>query len=115
MNLGGIKISSAEIEHTVRTVPDVTDAAAIAVASEQGPSRLVIYTVCSGTRASQKDVLAAAMQKALRRELNPLFKIHDIVIIPALPRTASNKVLRRVLRDRYNQESRLKKQESMLR
>jgi acetyl-CoA synthetase len=115
MNLGGIKISSAEIEHTLRTVKDVADAAAIAVASEEGPSRLVIYTVCSGARAWRKDVLAAAMQKALKRELNPLFKIHDIVIVPALPRTSSNKVLRRVLRDRYNQESRLKKQESMLR
>ncbi len=108
MNLGGIKISSAEIEHTLRAVEGVADAAAIAAASEEGPSRLVIYTVCSGARASRKDVLAAAMQKALKRELNPLFKIHDIVIVPTLPRTASNKVLRRVLRDRYNHESRLK-------
>jgi acetyl-CoA synthetase len=41
------------------------------------------------------------MQNAMRRDLNPLFKIHDLVLTDALPRTASNKVMRRVLRDRY--------------
>ena len=41
------------------------------------------------------------MQSAIRTELNPLFKIHDLVLIETLPRTASNKVMRRVLRDHY--------------
>jgi acetyl-CoA synthetase len=41
------------------------------------------------------------MQKALRARLNPLFKIHDVVIIDALPRTASAKVMRRSLRAAY--------------
>jgi acetyl-CoA synthetase len=30
-----------------------------------------------------------------------LFRIHEVVAAPALPRTASNKVMRRVLRDQY--------------
>jgi acetyl-CoA synthetase len=30
-----------------------------------------------------------------------LFKVHDVVITGALPRTASNKVMRRVLRAEY--------------
>jgi acetyl-CoA synthetase len=33
--------------------------------------------------------------------LNPLFKINDIVLTDKLPRTASNKVMRRVLRQQY--------------
>jgi acetyl-CoA synthetase len=41
------------------------------------------------------------MQNAIKRNLNPLFKIHDLVLTEALPRTASNKVMRRVLRDQY--------------
>jgi acetyl-CoA synthetase len=40
------------------------------------------------------------MQSAIKRDLNPLFKIQDLVLINALPRTASNKVMRRELRDR---------------
>ena len=101
MNLGGIKVSSAEIERVVRSVPGVVDAAAIAVAPTDGPSRLVIYAVCDASSRPSESDLAAAMQGAIRRDLNPLFKIHDVVIVDALPRTASNKVMRRVLRDRY--------------
>ena len=41
------------------------------------------------------------MQEMIRRDLNPLFKIHELVIVDAMPRTASNKVMRRELRDRY--------------
>jgi acetyl-CoA synthetase len=100
MNLGGIKVSSAEIEQTLRTVPGVTETAAIAVSCDGGPSQLIIYAVCSG--APDRQQLAAAMQSAIKRELNPLFKIHDVIAIDALPRTASNKVMRRELRARYS-------------
>jgi acetyl-CoA synthetase len=103
MNLGGIKISSAEIEQVLRTVPGIVETAAIAVASGDGPSQLVIYAVCeSASDRANKEQLAAAMQNAIRRDLNPLFKIHDLIVVEALPRTASNKVMRRELRAQYS-------------
>ncbi len=37
----------------------------------------------------------------IAKRLNPLFKIHDLVITKLLPRTASNKLLRRTLRREY--------------
>lgn len=48
-----------------------------------------------------KEVLKTAMQKSIKTKLNPLFGISDVVITESLPRTASNKVMRRVLRDEY--------------
>jgi len=101
MNLGGIKISAAEIERVLQSVPQVTEAAAIAVSPGGGPSRLVIYAVCSAGRTLGKAELMAAMQNAIRRDLNPLFKIHDLVPVEALPRTPTNKVMRRALREQY--------------
>ena len=101
MNLGGIKVSSAEIERVVQSVPSVVESAAIAVAPGGGPSLLVIYAVCPGVEGEKKDGLREAMQQAIKSELNPLFKIHDLELVESLPRTASNKVMRRVLRDRY--------------
>jgi acetyl-CoA synthetase len=101
MKLGGIKVSSAEIERVLQGVPGVVETAAVAVPPQGGgPARLVIYAV-----AAADDGLQSAMQAAIRERLNPLFKIHEVVIVDKLPRTASNKVLRRVLRADYEARS----------
>ena len=103
MNLGGIKVSSAEIERVLNALPGVVETAAIAASPPGGgPSWLVIFAVLKDPSRDWQD----AMQQAIRRELNPLFKIHEVVIVESLPRTASNKVLRRVLRERYARKSR---------
>ena len=101
MNLGGIKVSSAEIERAIQNIDRVKETAAIAVAApDGGPARLVIYAVCSDGVRSGEDLLVD-MQAAIRSRLNPLFKVCDVVIVDALPRTASQKVMRRKLRVRY--------------
>ncbi len=102
MNLGGIKVSSAEIERVLNTVEGVSETAAIAVSPTQGgPSQLIIYAVVVPQVESDKAKLMKFLQVAIKQHLNPLFKISDLEIVQALPRTASNKVMRRVLRDRY--------------
>lgn len=101
MNLGGIKVSSAEIERVLQTVDGVSETAAIAVAPDGGPSQLVVYVVTEQGHVQDKASMMASMQSAIRRELNPLFKIHDLAFIDGLPRTTSNKVMRRVLRDQF--------------
>jgi acetyl-CoA synthetase len=52
-----------------------------------------------------EEALKADLQKAIAQRLNPLFKISDLVLVDALPRTASNKIMRRVLRDQYRLQS----------
>ncbi len=104
MNLGGIKVSSLEIEESVAGMKGVRETAAIAVSpAGGGPSMLVVYAVPSGEIELNAAELRPAMQQAIRNRLNPLFKLHDVVVVPALPRTASNKVMRRVLRAEYEQ------------
>jgi acetyl-CoA synthetase len=101
MNLGGIKTSSAEIERACNDIDGVRETAAIAVApAGGGPSQLVVFTVVDDASLAA-DALRASFQKSIRAHLNPLFKVADVVIVDALPRTASNKVMRRVLRARY--------------
>ena len=101
MNLGGIKVSSAEIERVVNQIELVHETAAIAVSPKGGgPSLLVIYCVSNGSVADLGS-LKLSMQNKIKEELNPLFKIEDLVLIDKLPRTASNKVMRRVLRAQY--------------
>jgi acetyl-CoA synthetase len=100
MNLGGIKIGSMEIERVVNRVPGVSETAAIGIPPrEGGPDRLIIYSVLSSSTA--QDGLKTAMQAVIREHLNPLFRIHEIVTIDSLPRTASNKIMHKELRALY--------------
>ncbi len=102
MNLGGIKVSSAELERAIAGVEGVSEVAAVAVAPPGGgPSRLVVYCVPAAGVLPDTARWKDEMQKAIRSELNPLFRIDDVIAIPELPRTASAKVMRRALRERY--------------
>ena len=102
MNLGGVKVSSAELERVVGVIDGVSEVAAVGVQPPGGgPSRLVIYAVPEPGAVPDPKVLGALMQQAIRSELNPLFKIDDVVLVGVLPRTASAKIMRRELRARH--------------
>jgi acetyl-CoA synthetase len=104
MNLGGIKVSSAEIETAVAEAHGVAEVAAVAVPPVQGgPDRLILFVVPASGEGTidDPDVMRDELQELIRRRLNPLFRIHDVVIVDSLPRTSSNKVMRRMLRSGY--------------
>src|SRR5579883_1061229 len=102
MNLNGIKISSAEIESVLNTIPYISEVAAVAIQPVNGgPSQLIIYAVPKLTETFDVNQLKKDMQNAIKHDLNPLFKIHDVVMVECLPRTVSNKVMRRILREQY--------------
>lgn len=101
MNLGGIKVSSAQIERTVLGIRGLVEAAAIGVEPDGGgPSSLVMYVIGSGE--ADLEEMRGEMQRRIREELNPLFKISDVVQVDEMPRTASGKVMRRSLRSDYD-------------
>ncbi len=102
MNLGGIKVSSLQIEAAVNTLDFVKESAAIAVPPiDGGPDQLIIYYV--EAMKIDKPIALKEMRQLIKYQINPLFKAQDVVPISQLPRTASGKVMRRSLRDQYNQ------------
>eukprot|EP00249_Psilotum_nudum_P009707 c22108_g1_i1 orf=499-2703(-) len=106
MNLGGIKTSSIEIECVCNSSHEqVIETAAISVPSaDSGPDQLVIFVVLKeGTSEISVDTLNMAFSKAIRTNLNPLFKVNSIVVVTEFPRTPTNKVMRRVLRSQFLQ------------
>lgn len=107
MNLKGIKVSSAEIERAIGGVRGIRETAAVAVPpAAGGPDELVIYVVLQPGVVADPKHLRRELGVALRTHHSSLFKIHDVVLVDALPRTPSNKVMRRLLRARYRPASR---------
>ena len=101
MNLGGIKISSAEIERVLNQLAGVVETAAVSDSASSGPAKLIVFVVLENQQADLK-VLHASMNKLIRSQLNPLFKIDSVQTVDSMPRTASGKLMRRRLRSQLN-------------
>jgi len=100
MNLGGIKVSSVELERVINLHESVVECAAVSIQKEgESIEKLVVYTVVNEDIA--RDKLLSELSRLISRNINPLFKIHDLLISRSLPKTASNKLMRRELRSQY--------------
>ena len=100
MNLGGIKVSSVQIEVVVNTLEFISESAAVAVSKTNGgPSELVIYFVAF--YAIPYSEALEKVKNCVKTKLNPLFKVMNLVKIDNLPRTASKKIKRKELRTLY--------------
>lgn len=109
MNLGGIKTSSLEIETVCNSAVaslglPVKEVAAVAVQPRGGgPDLLYICAAVKGDLGGGSQVGRGSgewkkgFQRAIAKNLNPLFKVHEVVLIKDLPRTASNKIMRKAL------------------
>ncbi|XP_050236449.1 probable acyl-activating enzyme 17, peroxisomal [Mercurialis annua] len=107
MNLGGIKVSSVELERICNAVDStILETAAIGVPPSQGgPERLVIAVVFKNPDSTTDlEQLRKTFNSAVQKKLNPLFRVSHVVPLPSLPRTATNKVMRRILRQQFVQQ-----------
>ena len=101
MNLGGIKISSIEIETLINKHPAVFESAAIASQDKNGGPEKLIIIIHPNTEIADVSALHNELQKMIQKELNPLFKISAIYFKENFPRTASNKLMRKELRKEF--------------
>ena len=94
---GGENVYPAEVENVLYQLPQVAEAAIIGVPSDKwGEVGLAVLALKPG-QALDKDTVLAHCQGKLAR-----FKIpNDIAIVPALPRNATGKVLKRELRKQF--------------
>jgi acetyl-CoA synthetase len=101
MNLGGIKVSAVEIEFVLNKHESLVETAVISVPGEGGgPEKLIVFYQ-PHKDVIDLEVLKKELQTLITKELNPLFRISEIIEKKVLPRTASNKLMRRELRKDY--------------
>jgi fatty-acyl-CoA synthase/benzoate-CoA ligase/fatty acid CoA ligase FadD22 len=95
--VGGISVSPLEIEAVLSRHPAVTEVAVAGVALPNGASRLQAFVVPAPDTARDGSVAAELVELA-RAELAPFKVPRSVAFVDALPRTATGKLRRFVLR-----------------
>ncbi len=105
ININGIKTSSLDLENYIKDarIPAIKELAAIGVRPpEGGEDWLVIYVVVDAQGGSiNAEELKLQVRDAIKLRNPQLARVHDVVMIPALPYTATGKLMRRYLQDLY--------------
>ncbi|WP_328875438.1 acetate--CoA ligase [Streptomyces sp. NBC_00287] len=98
MNVSGHRISTAEVESALVSHPDVAEAAVVG-ASDATTGQAIIAFVILGGATRETDTSVAALREHVAREIGPIAKPRQILVVPELPKTRSGKIMRRLLRD----------------
>lgn len=96
MNAGGFRVSPAEIEEVLATLPDAGDVAATELPVGPGSSIIALFWTGAASAQSLRDLA----QQHLARYKQP----RDYIHIDSLPRTPTGKINRRQLRDTYRKD-----------
>jgi acetyl-CoA synthetase len=97
LNLAGKRIGPAELESAAVSHPAVTEAAAVGVPHEvKGEVAWVFCVLRPGFEPSSE--LETEIGGAVAAQLGKAFKPDRVVLVPALPKTRSAKIVRRAVR-----------------
>ncbi len=97
LNVSGHRMGTAEIESALVAYPDVAEAAVVGYPhSIKGQGIYAYVTLKSGM--DYTDDLKKTLEMWVRKEIGPIAKPDIIQWAPALPKTRSGKIMRRILR-----------------
>lgn len=97
INVSGHRMGTAEVESALVLHPKVAEAAVVGMPHEiKGQGIYAYVTLNVGETAS--DDLRSALVKWVRTEIGPIATPDAIQFTPALPKTRSGKIMRRILR-----------------
>jgi acetyl-CoA synthetase len=100
MNVSGHRISTTEVESALVSHPEVAEAAVVGAKDEMTGQGIVAFVILRGSVEHQDP---KGLEKALRdhvsKEIGPIAKPRQILVVNELPKTRSGKIMRRLLRD----------------
>jgi acetyl-CoA synthetase len=102
MNVSGHRISTTEVESALVSHPAVAEAAVVGATDATTGQGIVAFVIVRGSVADDKangDALVQELRQHVAREIGPIAKPRQIMVVPELPKTRSGKIMRRLLRD----------------
>ena len=102
MNVSGHRISTTEVESALVSHPQVAEAAVVGAADETTGQGIVAFVILRGgitQPGGDGSALIQELRQHVAKEIGPIAKPRQIMIVPELPKTRSGKIMRRLLRD----------------
>ena len=101
MNVSGHRLSTTEIESALVSHDWVAEAAVVGASDDTTGQAVVAFVILRG--GGPEGVTEAELVETLRqhvaKEIGPIAKPRQVLVVPELPKTRSGKIMRRLLRD----------------
>lgn len=107
MNVSGHRLSTTEVESALVSHPAVAEAAVVGASDDVTGQGIVAFVIMrggaghaarTGDATSTADVVAE-LRAHVARQIGPIAKPRQILVVEELPKTRSGKIMRRLLRD----------------
>jgi acetyl-CoA synthetase len=100
MNVSGHRISTTEVESALVSHEAVAEAAVVGANDEMTGQGIVAFVILrGGIEAATGDALVKQLRDHVAKEIGPIAKPRQIMVVAELPKTRSGKIMRRLLRD----------------
>ncbi|PIE28176.1 MAG: hypothetical protein CSA58_00405 [Micrococcales bacterium] len=103
MNVSGHRLSTAEIESSLVAHEKVAEAAVVGASDETTGQAVCAFVILLAEYADEADSKGEEIVRDLSdhvaKDIGPIAKPRQIMIVPELPKTRSGKIMRRLLRD----------------
>jgi acetyl-CoA synthetase len=98
MNISGHRLSTTEIESALVSHPKVAEAAVVGANDEMTGQAVCAFVILRGNAEEGADIVAE-LRNHVAKEIGPIAKPRQIMIVNELPKTRSGKIMRRLLKD----------------
>ncbi|MCF6744287.1 acetate--CoA ligase [Blastococcus sp. KM273128] len=99
MNVSGHRISTTEVESSLVGHPTVAEAAVVGASDPTTGQGIVAFVILRGNAEDSGDELVQALKTHVAKDIGPIAKPRQIMVVQELPKTRSGKIMRRLLRD----------------
>jgi acetyl-CoA synthetase len=100
MNVSGHRISTTEVESALVSHEAVAEAAVVGANDEMTGQGIVAFVILrGGIEAASGEALVKQLRDHVAKEIGPIAKPRQIMVVAELPKTRSGKIMRRLLRD----------------
>ncbi|MGI8697018.1 MAG: acetate--CoA ligase [Mycobacteriales bacterium] len=100
MNVAGHRISTTEVESALVSHPKVAEAAVVGAVDPTTGQGIVAFVIPRGEgEGTEGDEFAQELRNHVAKQIGPIAKPRQILVVAELPKTRSGKIMRRLLRD----------------